>query len=209
MHAGQRPARVSAANSWSIRDRNRKNVGSCSTSWHTSVVSWLGNRRLPGGDLLIKIPDGDPYPTIMKLDRHRQNCHQECWSCSDKALALAPGDSRVQRHTAVLMRALGRLPEAIAAARKATELDPLSSTGWMVLSDSLTVNRQSAAAHEAIRRALEIQPESTSALDTLGTLQLLEGKALEALATFRQMKDEGGVAMAEHTLGHAEVGERT
>jgi TolB-like protein/Tfp pilus assembly protein PilF len=122
---------------------------------------------------------------------------------SDMALALAPGDSRVQRHTAVLMRALGRLPEAIAAARKATEFDPLSSTAWMVLSDSLTVNRQFAAAHEAIRRALEIQPESTSALDSLGTLQLLEGKALEALATFRQKKDEGGVAMAEHTLGHA------
>ena len=40
------------------------------------------NRRLPGGDLLIKIPDGDPTQTIMKLDRQRPNRHQERWSCS-------------------------------------------------------------------------------------------------------------------------------
>jgi hypothetical protein len=36
---------------------------------------------------------------------------------------------------------------------------------------------------------------------------LLEGKAAEALATFREVDIEGfrlwGVAMAEHTLGHA------
>ena len=40
------------------------------------------NRRLPRGDLLIKIPDGDPTQNITKLDRHRPNRHQESWSCS-------------------------------------------------------------------------------------------------------------------------------
>ena len=47
-------------------------MGTCSTSWHTSGVSCLVNRRLPGGDLLIKIPDGDPYRTITKLDRQAE-----------------------------------------------------------------------------------------------------------------------------------------
>jgi eukaryotic-like serine/threonine-protein kinase len=41
---------------------------------------------------------------------------------------------------------------------------------------------------------------------------LLEGNATEALATFRQLSDEGlrlsGVAMAEHTLGHAKESQR-
>ena len=41
----------------------------------------------------------------------------------------------------------------------------------------------------------------------LGILQLLEGHVTEALATFRPLSDEGlrlsGIAMAEHTLGHA------
>jgi tetratricopeptide (TPR) repeat protein len=98
---------------------------------------------------------------------------------------------------------LGRLPEAIAAAKKATEFDPLSSTAWMVLSGALTANRQFAAAHEAILRALEIEPESTYALSHLGVLELLEGKPIEALATFRKADSLTGIAMAEHTLGHA------
>jgi hypothetical protein len=42
----------------------------------------LVNRRLPGGDLLIKIPDGDLTQTITKLDRQRPNRHQERWLCS-------------------------------------------------------------------------------------------------------------------------------
>jgi tetratricopeptide (TPR) repeat protein len=44
------------------------------------------------------------------------------------------------------------------------------------------------------------------ALSNLGAVQLLEGKAAEALATFRQVGREGfrlaGIAMAEHALSH-------
>jgi hypothetical protein len=36
---------------------------------HFEGLLVLVNRRLPGGDLLIKIPDGDPTQTITKLDR--------------------------------------------------------------------------------------------------------------------------------------------
>jgi serine/threonine-protein kinase len=106
-----------------------------------------------------------------------------------------------------LLGALGRLPEAVAAAKKATELDPLSAAAWAFLSLYLIESRQFAAAHEALRRDLEIQPESPIPLADLGLLQLLEGNATEALATFRQVSDEElrlwGVAMTEHTLGHA------
>jgi hypothetical protein len=42
----------------------------------------LVNRRLPRGDLLIKIPEGDPTQDITKLDRLSPNDHQESWSCS-------------------------------------------------------------------------------------------------------------------------------
>jgi TolB-like protein len=125
----------------------------------------------------------------------------------EKALALDPGDSAVQRQYGGLLASLGRLPEGIAAAAKATELDPLSSPAWTNLGYHLIANGQFAAAHEAIRRALEIQPESHYALFNLGKLQLLDGKAVEALATFRPIGFEGfrltGIAMAEHTLGHA------
>jgi tetratricopeptide (TPR) repeat protein len=102
---------------------------------------------------------------------------------------------------------LGRLPEAIAAAKKATELDPLSGVAWWFLGVYLIENRQFAAAHEAVRRALEIQPESAPTQSLLGDLQLYGAHATEALATYRKIDDEGlrlgGVARAEYALGHA------
>jgi serine/threonine protein kinase/Tfp pilus assembly protein PilF len=125
----------------------------------------------------------------------------------EKALTYDSTNSALQWLYVMLLDEFGRLPEAIAAAKKATELDPLSPTGWLVLSWNLAGNRQFPAAHEALRRALEIQPESPILLASLGSLQLDEGNATEALTTFRQVSDEEvrlwGVARAEHTLGHA------
>jgi serine/threonine protein kinase/tetratricopeptide (TPR) repeat protein len=125
----------------------------------------------------------------------------------EKALSLDPANSTLQWRYSMLLHAFGRQPEAIAAAKKATELDPLSAAAWTILGGYLTENRQFAAAHKALRRALEIQPESPIALAFLGGLQLDEGKATEALSTFRQVSAEDarlyGVARAEHTLGHA------
>jgi TolB-like protein/DNA-binding winged helix-turn-helix (wHTH) protein/Flp pilus assembly protein TadD len=125
-----------------------------------------------------------------------------------RALAINPSDSTVQRRHGDLLESLGRLPEAIAAVRKAIELDPLSSLAWHTLGLQLIFSQDYPAAHEALRRALEIQPDSVVALNALGILQLLEGSAAEALLTFRKNRFDGfrltGVAMAEQTLGHVE-----
>jgi len=122
-----------------------------------------------------------------------------------KALALDAGDSTVQRRYGQLLGSLGRLAEAIAASKKAIELDPLSEPAWQTLEQYLIARGDFYAAHEANHRALEINPESPYALYDLGTMQLLEGNATEALATFRKMDAPGfrltSIAMAEHTLG--------
>jgi adenylate cyclase len=54
----------------------------------------------------------------------------------DKALSLDPRNGEVQHRYANLLEALGRLPEAIAAMKKATDLDPLSSAAWNHLGSS-------------------------------------------------------------------------
>jgi len=129
-----------------------------------------------------------------------------------KALALDPSDSTVQVRYGGLLVALGRLDEAIAATKTATGLDPLSTLAWYRLGRYYIAARQFAAAHDAIRRALEIQPEYPAAQSGLGTLLLLEGKAAEALVTFGQVSSESsrlsGVAIVEHTLGHSEESQR-
>jgi TolB-like protein/Flp pilus assembly protein TadD len=121
------------------------------------------------------------------------------------ALALDPHDSTVERRYAELLANLGRLPEAIAAATKATELDPLSTYAWLQLGRFQIYSGDYAAAHTANARALEISPESIFPLNDLGTLQLLEGNARDALATFRKLGENGpfrwqGTSMAAHTL---------
>ena len=125
----------------------------------------------------------------------------------EKALALDPGDSTIQRRYGQLLSSLGRISEAIVSTKKAIELDPLSEPAWQTLDQFLIAKRDFAGAKEANRRALEINPESVYALNDLGTLQLLEGNAAEAAATFRRITSENfrltSLAMAEYTLGRA------
>ena len=66
------------------------------------------NRRLPGGDLLIKIPDGDPYRTIMKLARHGRNRHQESWRCSRAERRLVAGNASLREPGRLLRSDLSR-----------------------------------------------------------------------------------------------------
>jgi TolB-like protein/Flp pilus assembly protein TadD len=125
----------------------------------------------------------------------------------EKALTLDPRNSDVQHRYASLLDLLGRRPEAIAAQKKATELDPLSSIAWENLGRYYTELGDYGAADAALVRAIELEPTSVYALNNLGRLRLLQGKGQEALETFRKMDFVAfrltGVAMAEHTLGHA------
>jgi serine/threonine protein kinase/tetratricopeptide (TPR) repeat protein len=125
----------------------------------------------------------------------------------EKALALDAENSYIQSQYASLLNALGHMPAAVAAARKATELDPLSAWAWASLSLQLAESEQFSAADGALRRLIELLPEAEFPLSWLGIVQLREGKAREALTTFRSLSEEGlrvsGIIMAEHTLGHA------
>jgi TolB-like protein/Flp pilus assembly protein TadD len=126
----------------------------------------------------------------------------------EKALALEPGNALAHRRLGLLWQGLGRFPESIEETRKAIELDPLSASNWSNLGASFSMNpKQYREAREAFDRSLALNPESNFARAGLTTLELLEGHAQEALDVSRNAGDEvwrlTGVAMAEHTLGHA------
>jgi len=129
-----------------------------------------------------------------------------------RALTLSPGDSVVRRAYGIMLGSVGRLPEAIGEIRKAIAIDPLSSRGWEALGTFLLAEKDFPATHEALRRALEIQPDDALSLNRLGVLQLLEGNARDALSTYRQVDDDGfrlyGIAMTEYSLGHAKASQQ-
>ena len=134
---------------------------------------------------------------------------QPDWSGADsgleKALALDPSDNR----SGLLGGRAGRHRPVAGGNRggkKASEIDPLIGTAWSnsgIVSASPT---DYPAAHEALRRALEISPTRLLPSPDLGQL-LLEGNAAAALAMCRKIGIEGfrlsGSRMAEHSLGHA------
>jgi len=130
----------------------------------------------------------------------------------EKALALEPGNAATQRRYGLLSLNLDRMAEAIAATRRAIELDPLSSAAWNNLGTMYYVNPdQFPEAREALNRAIAINPESSFANSNLATLELLQGHAQAALEVFRRAGEvwsQTGVAMAEHTLGHGKESQR-
>ena len=124
----------------------------------------------------------------------------------EKALAFGPHDSDNQRRYGILLATLGRMPEAIAVMRRQIEVDPLDAGAWTELGLYLAITRQFALARQAGRRGLEISPENSWVHRSLGTTELLDGRAAQALSVYRQVPFEPGrlvgVAIAEYSLGH-------
>ena len=126
----------------------------------------------------------------------------------ERALALNPSDARVfGRYAYSVLVPLGRMPEAIAAARKATELDPLNAYIWGTLGQALCFNGEMDAARNALIRAGEFAPDFQWPAFWLAAVDLLEGQPAKALARYEQISARWsrltGVAMAQHDLGRA------
>jgi adenylate cyclase len=123
----------------------------------------------------------------------------------EKALQLAPGESRSHLYYGMLLSDLGRMSEAKAEMKKAVELDPLSRPAWVDLGYLLAELHEFSAAHEAARHALEISPEDPYSLYLLGNVFLIEGRYPEAIAAYRKVNLDlfrlCGLAEAEHFLG--------
>jgi TolB-like protein len=128
-----------------------------------------------------------------------------------QAVALEPSNSRVLSRAAEKLTSVGRLDEAVAMYRKAIEHDPLDDAPLGNLGIDLMAAGNTAAAYDAFRLASAIR-SAPSTSNGLASLQLLDGKAREALATFKTIDNnvfrDAGVAMAEHTLGDAKASQQ-
>ena len=130
-----------------------------------------------------------------------------------RALALNPAAETTYERYGRLLASLGKLPQAIAAARKPIESDPLSARAWYVLGRFEAARGDLASARQALNRALALAPEHAYAPLDLGLVSLLEGNPVAALAEFARTPLEPfrltGVVMAEHDLGHVAASHQT
>ncbi len=91
-------------------------------------------------------------------------------------------------HTGIALASMrvGRVEEAEAAARRATEADPEFALGWATLGTVLDHQRRHAEAQQALLRALELQPGDLSVLNNLGISYLRTGEGPRAEDMFRE-----------------------
>ena len=130
-----------------------------------------------------------------------------------KALALKPDDPDVlHTYAQIILRPMGRLPEAIASLRKAADLDPLNARVWSSLGASLFLDGQFTAAREALYRSLEVSPEQSFTPFYLGTTFLLDGQPAKAKAIYARSTNEvftlAGAALADYELSNAVESQR-
>jgi TolB-like protein/DNA-binding winged helix-turn-helix (wHTH) protein/thioredoxin-like negative regulator of GroEL len=173
------------------------------------------------GDLALETSAEQAAQQAIEIDQHRASGYavrgylrfnmRYDWVGAEadfkQALVLDPTDSRVFRRYASVLNQVGRTEEAAALLQKGIEQDPLDASTWTGLVDALVASRNYPAAYDAVRRALAIRPTDNSSNFQLACLQLFDGKARDALATFQSNSfaifRDTGVAMAEHTLGDA------
>jgi adenylate cyclase len=124
-----------------------------------------------------------------------------------KAIALDPGDPENYLRYGFVLLALKRYPEGRTAIMKSLDLDPLSTQGWIFLSNTQLSEGNLHDAEASIRRALEVSPDATRALGYFGYIQILQGHPRESLSTFEKISDARwlaltGTAIAQKKLGN-------
>jgi len=137
------------------------------------------------------------------------------WSAAlrdyERALALAPGSTRFLAGYADVLCMVGRTSEALAAAKKAAALDPLSATAVYQLGHLYMRLGQYASARETLERAVALAPDH-HLRRYVGYVDLLEGHPDKALALFQSLPQEWvrlfGTALAESRLGNEAASRR-
>ncbi len=104
----------------------------------------------------------------------------------ERALALAPHDTRPRMEHAHLLAVLGRVEEAAAITEGVLRDDPLSTNAaWYLASYDNALGRH-ALARKVLEQAREIAPEHARVIRELAFTDLLEGHPEAALATARR-----------------------
>lgn len=137
------------------------------------------------------------------------------WAAADvefgRAFALAPDNPDVLRARASLAGEVGRLDEAIAFARRAMSLDPLSVVAKNHYARLCSCAGRHAEAVEALNAAIELDPHAGENHHTLSRALLLQGKAEEALAEAERevapIARSFATALAQHALSRPDASE--
>lgn len=120
-----------------------------------------------------------------------------------QSLTLDPASADGHRTYAVLLSDLGRHDQAIAEARRAVELEPLSLITRAIEGHVLVYGGRSGEALDRLRAALELEPRFWIARLFMGKAHLERGELEDALAEFEKAREySGGNSEALSMIGY-------
>lgn len=106
-----------------------------------------------------------------------------------RATTLNPSAEAAHRSYGAMLAVLGRTDDAIRAAERACELDPLCMISSLNLAWILYSGRDNAGAIARCRHAVEIEPDRAAAHRLLGAAYLEGGREQEALTAFTDARE--------------------
>jgi tetratricopeptide (TPR) repeat protein len=100
----------------------------------------------------------------------------------ERALKLSPGDSEMMwRYARYVLGPLGRFEEAVALARRASQLDPNFYAPWATLAALYLAQERIELARSAALRSLELREEGDTGPVCLATAELLDHRPEAAI----------------------------
>jgi len=126
------------------------------------------------------------------------------WAEAVRAMALSPGEAAVEENYAEIAMDVGRRDEAVQAAARAIDLDPLHPDAWITSMHALLCARKYDAARDALQRSTVLLGHPTSfAPFILGTILLKQGKpeAARKMCFTSSAWTNECLAVAYHALG--------
>lgn len=130
-------------------------------------------------------------------------------SAFEKAIQLDPNYATARQWYSLYLNALGRSEEAVAEAREALRLDPLSPIVALALGSRLYHARRFDEAIEQFRKTLELDPNFVLAHHNLGRAHLLKGEypqAIETLETALRLSGDRPARRVALAYGYALAG---
>jgi tetratricopeptide (TPR) repeat protein len=139
--------------------------------------------------LLKAEPNLAPAWECLSLIAHAVGNGPQAADLMAKAAAAAPRAASYRRNLCEMLRRLGRLPEALAAGREATRLDPTDPVGFYNLGIALDDSGDLPGAKAAFARAVELDPRHNLAWNNYGSVLNRLGDEAAALDAYRRAVD--------------------
>lgn len=139
----------------------------------------------------IRVSPAEPalrLQLIELLARKRQ--YKEALAAAQDAAAALPNDLRVLDATGRAQMEAGEVEQAISTFRRVADVDQRSAVPYMRLAEIYKATNRKPAAETALRKALEVEPQSAAAQEALASLMVGNNRLREALDLARTMQQQ-------------------